>query len=121
RQMGALVDCMERADDKEKAFLLFAAGMSGIQSFCYNLIRNKASKSIKGRSFYLQILMDILAQRIVFDPKIRATSGHILYARGGNLRLLLPNNTDIRARLNMIEEEVEEELFENHQMSLSIH
>ena len=121
RQMGALMDCMERADNQAKPFLLFAAGLNSIQSFCYNLIRNKAAKSIKGRSFYLQILMDVLAQRIVFDPVVNATTGHILFARGGKLRILLPNNKAIRARLEMIEDEVQVELYEKHKMALSMH
>ncbi|MCB0522499.1 MAG: type III-A CRISPR-associated protein Cas10/Csm1 [Lewinellaceae bacterium] len=121
RLVAAAADCLERTDDKDKPYLLVAAGLDGIQAFCYDVVRNKASKSIKGRSFYLQVLMDVLVQRIVFDKRIEATTGHVLLARGGKLRILLPNKKEIRNALKDIETEVQQLLFEKLQMTLSLH
>ncbi|MBK9689575.1 MAG: hypothetical protein IPO65_18155 [Saprospiraceae bacterium] len=42
----------------EDSLLMVCIDISGIQKFIYDIVKKKAAKSLKGRSFYLQILDD---------------------------------------------------------------
>ncbi|MFN0037554.1 MAG: type III-A CRISPR-associated protein Cas10/Csm1 [Saprospiraceae bacterium] len=93
---AALAECLERGSDK---LLLVAVGLDNIQGFCYDIVSSKAAKSLKGRSFYLQMLLDTIAQDILRHPAINAELGHIIYARGGKMFLLLPDTQSVRGAL----------------------
>ncbi|TAE07681.1 MAG: hypothetical protein EAZ95_18120, partial [Bacteroidetes bacterium] len=58
--------CLEQLKDVEKqAFLLIGGDISCIQSFIYEIVSAKASKNLKGRSFYLQLFTDSLLHQIL--------------------------------------------------------
>lgn len=94
--------------DPEK-FLLFCGDLSGIQKFIYQVSSKGAYKTLKGRSFYIQLLSDILAREFV--DAFSLTPANILYASGGKFYLLLPNTPDVCHRLEELEEEINKELF----------
>ena len=48
----------EAALRKEKTFLLYTAGFSGIQKFIYTVSTDGALKSLRSRSFFLELLME---------------------------------------------------------------
>ncbi len=99
--------------------LLLGGDVSGIQNFIYNIHNNKAAKSLKGRSFYIQLLTDAIIRRIIFDPEIDLNWANVIYAAGGKFYLLLPNTERVKKRLSEITWEVEKDLFEKHGMSLA--
>lgn len=84
---AALAECLERSANGQ--ILLVGVGLDNIQGFCYDIVSSKAAKSLKGRSFYLQMLLDTVAQDIIKHPDIQAEFGHIVYPRGGKMYLLL--------------------------------
>ncbi len=106
-------------DEKHFPVMLLAGDISGIQSFIYNIHSTKASKSLKGRSFYLRLLTDTIIRKILFHKDIDLNWANVLYASGGKFYLLLPNIDRVKKALQNIFTEVEAELFEKHNMRLA--
>lgn len=113
---AAIADCLERSSGRK--ILLLGAGLDDIQGFCYDIVSSKAAKSLKGRSFFLQMLLDTIAKVIISDNTIDATVGHIVYARGGKIFFLLPDRDEIRGRLDDIKKELNTLVWERYRSSL---
>lgn len=105
--------------DGKHPLILIGGDLSGIQNFIYNISSRKAALSLKGRSFYLQLLIDSIIQKIISNNAVRATIGHVLYASGGKFYMLLPNLPEVIEALKGIQNEIEIELWEKHQGQLS--
>ncbi|MCD6354972.1 MAG: type III-A CRISPR-associated protein Cas10/Csm1, partial [Prolixibacteraceae bacterium] len=100
--------------------MLLGVDISGIQKFIYNIHSSKAAKSLKGRSFYLQLLIDSMIQRIVTHQDIQATFGHVIYSSGGKFYMILPNTTKIIAALSELKKEFEKQLWKEHKGRISV-
>lgn len=100
--------------------LLVGGDISGIQKFIYNIASQKAAVSLKGRSFYLQLLIDSIIQKIITHRDIDATIGHVVYSSGGKFYMILPNIEKVKNALKDIKEDVEKELWEEHKGKLSV-
>jgi len=99
--------------DNDLPLLLFCGDISGIQNYIYNITATKAAMSLKGRSFYLQLLTDSIIQRIIDDCQV--TIGHVVYASGGKFYMILPNIPDVIKSLTKIENEITKNLYsQNH-------
>lgn len=68
--------------------LLVNVDLSGIQSFIFDIPSKGAAKSLKGRSFYLQLLAEIIARHLI--DRLDLATCNLLYDGGGNLFLLVP-------------------------------
>lgn len=102
--------------------MMVGVDISGIQSFIYDVASKKAAQSLKGRSFYLQLLMDAILQKFKEEP-IGAKAGHTLYASGGKAYLLLPNTPEVKEKIfgtGGIKETVENELWKEHKGKISV-
>lgn len=99
----------------ESAFpvLLFGCDISGIQKFIYNISSKKAASSLKGRSFYLQLLIDSIIQKLQLHEDVNASLAHVVYSSGGKFYMLLPNTKAVVIALAQINIDVEKELWEN--------
>ncbi|HAS47301.1 MAG TPA: type III-A CRISPR-associated protein Cas10/Csm1 [Microscillaceae bacterium] len=109
--------------DQGLQFLMLCVDISGIQSFIYNIASGKAAKSLKGRSFYLQLLMDSLIQRILRDTQaagFQTSIGHTIYASGGKAYLLLPNCEEVKQCIQKLEKEAEINTYAIHAESLYV-
>lgn len=115
---AAFADSIHRSDSEEQPVLMLCADISGIQSFIYNILSSKAAKSMKGRSFYLQLLMDSLIHKITNHPQINAGIGHVLYSSGGKMYMLLPNRQEVKDAIKSIEDEMVEYIFKEHKTRL---
>lgn len=113
---AALADCLERSDNRQ--ILLVGAGLDNIQGFCYDIVSSKAAKSLKGRSFFLQMLLDTMQQEIIAHPAIEASLGHVIYARGGKMYLLLPDKSVVQDALTDIRTELITTFWEKFKSSL---
>lgn len=111
---AALADCLARSDSRE--VLLVGAGLDNIQGFCYDIASSKAAKSLKGRSFFLQMLLDTISKEIT--SKTGTTVGHIVYARGGKVFLLLPDSPLIRQTLGDIKAQLNRDIWARYRASL---
>ncbi|MDZ7315998.1 MAG: type III-A CRISPR-associated protein Cas10/Csm1 [candidate division KSB1 bacterium] len=101
---------------ESKPCLLLRGDLSGIQAWIYRITRGDETKGtakrLRGRSFYLSLLNQTLAEwfRRRFDLPIT----NILYCGGGNFDLLLPNTEDVRQRLVEYEEMLQEYLLNTY-------
>lgn len=85
----------KRLFDKEKqfmdeqAFLLYSADFSGIQKFIYTVASEKALRSLRSRSFFLELAMEHYADELLSLCGVGRTN--LLYTGGGHCYMLLPN------------------------------
>lgn len=86
--------------------------LSGIQDFLYNIAGSKASVSLKGRSFFLQLLVETIIQKTLNACDIQL--GNVIYSSGGKLFILLPNTEKNIAKLNELHVEFEKNLWQEH-------
>ena len=84
---------MSKNTENSSNSYLVKGDLSGIQSFIFNIKSKDAAKSLKGRSFFLKILLE-LGMQMVFDATNISESSDISEAKistsGGNFILLLP-------------------------------
>ncbi len=74
---------------KPEKFLLFVGDVGGIQRFIYQISSKGAYSQLKGRSFYIQIINDLIAEYLV--EQLGLARPNIIYSNGGKFYLLLPN------------------------------
>lgn len=107
-------------EDEEEPFLMFCGDVSGIQKFIYNIYSRKASKSLKGRSFYIYLLTETILQYILEHPSIQLNLFNIIYASGGKFYLLLPNLAVVIQALDEIEKTIAANIFNQHREELYV-
>lgn len=91
-------------DDK---FILIGGDISGIQKFIYTVISKGAVKGLKGRSYYLELLSEIIARRIV--EELGLSIANIIYCAGGHFYILAPLNA--RDKIAEIRKDITKKLF----------
>lgn len=94
--------------------ILLGGDLSGIQKFIYNVASRKAAASLKGRSFYLQLLIDSVIQRIISHEEIDVNIGNVVYSSGGKFYMLLPNTKKVLTAIDELKIEFEQELWNDH-------
>lgn len=78
---------------KEEMYLLVSGDMSGIQNFIYTIPSKGALKSLRGRSFYLELLLENIVDEIL--SALHISRSCLLYTGGGHFYMLLPNTTEV--------------------------
>lgn len=68
--------------------ILVGGDLSGVQDFIYTIAANRAAKSLRGRSFYLQMLTDALAGWVLQQAGMPNTN--LLYSGGGRFYVIVP-------------------------------
>lgn len=88
KSAAAIQDCLIHGK-KEKPFLLVSSGFSGIQDTVYTISSKGALKTLRARSF----MLEMLTEHIVYEILTAADAGRhaIIYSGGGGFSLLLPN------------------------------
>ncbi|MDO5725881.1 MAG: type III-A CRISPR-associated protein Cas10/Csm1 [Tissierellia bacterium] len=87
----------------KEMFYLYSLDLSGIQSFIYTIIDSKALKSLRTRSFYLEIFMEDVIDNVL--EKLGLTRANLLYSGGGHAYLLLPNTENAIKTIEKLREE----------------
>ena len=80
----ALAWCMP--EENKDQVLLLAGDIPGIQKILYTITSKGAAKSLRGRSFYLQLLNDAVVRAILRE--LRLPSACVVYNAGGNFKLI---------------------------------
>lgn len=93
-----------RALRETEMYLLVSGDVSGIQPFIYGIPSGGALKSLRGRSFYLEILLENVVDEILAACGI-SRSG-LLYTGGGHFYLLLPNTDTVKEILCRVRMEI---------------
>ncbi len=93
---GCLYHCEIRDESSDNKFLIVGGDISGIQNFIYKITKAQGikgiSKMLRGRSFYLSLLQEVIARHIIDQIGLFITN--ILYCGGGRFELLLPNTKE---------------------------
>lgn len=95
---------------RENKFLLFSGDVGGIQRFIYQVSSKGAYAQLKGRSFYIQIINDLIAEHLLEATGLMLPN--LIYSSGGKFYLLLPNTGQINSRLNDSVKTINRELFD---------
>lgn len=109
---------LEKLDisNEDAPVLLVGGDVSGIQSFIYDIISTNAAKNLKGRSFYLQMLVDNLLQQLL--DELQLPSSQVVYASGGGFYLLIPNIPSYLEKVDNFATKIEAQLFQKYGTSL---
>lgn len=100
----------------EEAVLIVGADISGIQQYIYNIISRQAAKNLKGRSFYLQLLVDSVISQIT--DALDLYQSNIVYSSGGGFYLLVANTKENKEKLEDLEGHISTRIFNEHKTSL---
>ncbi|MBA7525400.1 CRISPR system single-strand-specific deoxyribonuclease Cas10/Csm1 (subtype III-A) [subsurface metagenome] len=76
------------ANHKKKRYLLLEGNISGIQNFIYSISSKGAAKGLKGRSFFVQYLGELISKYLLDNLNL-PTSCEI-YCDGGNFYSIIP-------------------------------
>ena len=111
---------IDKYDDfyKEDAFLLSALDISGIQSFIYTISTKNALKTLRARSFYLEVLMEHVIDEIL--DRLGLSRTNLIYSGGGHCYILLPNTGDSKLVFDQSVKEVNEWFLKQYGSSLYI-
>lgn len=97
---------------ERRSFLLVSGDLAGgIQQFIYTIPSKGALKSLRGRSFYLDVLLEHLADEILEACGLSRSCR--LYTGGGHFYLLLPATEKVKSLLASFEEETNRWMLEH--------
>ena len=94
--------------------LLVGGDISGIQDFIYTLSSKGAAKTLRGRSFYLQLLTEAVLRFVL--RSLGLTYTNVIYSGGGHFYLLAP--LQAAEKLPDIQSQVTQKLLRHHDISL---
>lgn len=105
-------------DSNTSSFLLACADLSGVQKFIYDISSKGASKALKGRSFYLQLLIDAVLDSVLTANNL--STANIIYSSGGKSFFILPNTDEVKQKFHELRREIQQEIFKRHNLTLYI-
>lgn len=109
-----------KLSDEAFPLQLVCFDLSGIQSFLYNISSANAAKSLRGRSFYLQMLIESLYWYLIKETPRGFSPSHIVYDSGGKFFMLLPNTNQVQMMLRDLSLKIQEELWKRHEGELHL-
>ncbi|WP_071518640.1 type III-A CRISPR-associated protein Cas10/Csm1 [Geitlerinema sp. PCC 9228] len=89
---------------------LVAGDLSGIQNFIYTISSDGALKSLRARSFYLELVTEEVVQQLLQNLELPRTN--VVYAGGGNLYVLAPAGEDTQRKVAQVREQINHWLFD---------
>lgn len=111
------IDEIKNRNDKK--YLLMLADITGIQKYIYNISHKGASKALKGRSFYLQQMLDNIAYWIL-DKQFELPIINLIYSSGGKFYIFAPNTEDVKNKIKVIQKELELKLLKEYDGDLGV-
>ncbi|WAR43652.1 type III-A CRISPR-associated protein Cas10/Csm1 [Methylomonas rapida] len=98
-------------DHQTPKWQLVCGDFSGIQKFIYKITSKGAAKGLRGRSFFIQLLCDAVAEQIIRTLGLYPTAR--IYSSGGKFYLLIP--THLKAKAQSIADSVNKTLLNEFQ------
>jgi CRISPR-associated protein Csm1 len=114
RSTAAIAVCLAGSGDTETTALLVGGDISGVQKFIYTLSSRKAAQTLRGRSFYLQLLTEAILHYVLRELGLPYTN--VIYSGGGHFYLLAP--VSAKGKLPGIRKYVTETLLTHHGSAL---
>ncbi|RAM52117.1 MAG: type III-A CRISPR-associated protein Cas10/Csm1 [Hapalosiphonaceae cyanobacterium JJU2] len=84
----------------ENQLSLVAGDLSGIQKFIYTISSDGALKSLRARSFYLELVIEEVVQQLLEDLQLPRTN--VVYASGGKLYILAQGTDTTENAVNKV-------------------
>ncbi|WP_017323994.1 type III-A CRISPR-associated protein Cas10/Csm1 [Synechococcus sp. PCC 7336] len=109
---AAIASSLGNTPDAPKLSLI-AGDLSGIQDFIYTIASDGALKSLRARSFTLELVTEEIVQQL--SIRLNLPRSNTLYAGGGNLYLLAPANDFTASTVAAIRDEFNTWLFDEFQ------
>lgn len=100
--------------EETEVALLVGGDISGVQDFIYTITARGATGALRGRSFYLQLLTEAIAQFVLRRLGLPITN--LIYQGGGHFYLLA--RPEDRPRLEEVQREISRILLTHHQGDL---
>jgi len=94
----------------DNKFLLIAGDFSGIQKFIYTITSKAALKTVRARSFYLELLAECIVSHLVQELELCRSC--IIYNSGGGFYLLAPNTNKVKDKIHFFKEKINQYLFD---------
>lgn len=112
----ATLDAVLRAPEQspEPTALLVGGDISGVQDFIYTLTDRGATSALRGRSFYLQLLTEVVARYVL--RRLELPISNLIYQGGGAFYLLA--RSDDKDKLREIQQEISRVLLAHHRGDL---
>ena len=79
----------QKKEREEPKFLFVSGEFTGIQNFIYTITSKMAMKSLRGRSFYLELLIEHIIDEIL--EALELSRVNLVYSAGSQFYMLLPN------------------------------
>ena len=100
-----------RKDPERKICALIKGDISGIQNFLYEIPSDGAARQLRGRSFYIQLLTEVIAHYVLrtFDLPIT----NLILSSGGHFYILAPY-TETQTELDALSQSISEKLWTLH-------
>ena len=93
---AAIHDCLKKGHG-EKQCILVGCDFSGIQDTVYTITSKGALKTLRARSFTIELLCEHIIHEILFS--VGSDRHAIVYSGGGGFGLLLPYNVDTEQKI----------------------
>lgn len=90
----------------EYRYQLVLADITGIQKYIYNIGHKGAAKALKGRSFYLQQMLENIAY--YFLNRLNLPITNLIYSSGGKFYLFVPKTSKVNSLLDEIQKDIEQ-------------
>ena len=120
KSSSAIHDCLEQKQG-DKPFLLVSGDFSGIQEAIYTISSSGALKTLRARSF----MLELLTEHIVYEIQQATGSGRysLIFSGGGGFSLLVPNTSENQNAINAFAKVINEWIFEQFgfQLFLALH
>jgi CRISPR-associated protein Csm1 len=119
-----LYDVQKEGIGSDGEFLLIEGDISGIQNFIYNPafngqeLQDGMARRLRGRSFYLNLLLRTLADVLIGEMNLYAVN--TLWATGGHFLILAPNTGSVRAALEASSRRIEQWMWREFRGSLGV-
>ncbi|GAB5045814.1 type III-A CRISPR-associated protein Cas10/Csm1 [Thermodesulfovibrio sp. TK110] len=104
---------------KEKPFLLIGGDTSGIQKFIYTISSKGALRSLKGRSFYIELLTEHVVSELI--DILNLTRCNIVFSAAGNFCIFSPNTKEALDRIDKLKNRIQSFLFSEFSGELQLH
>ncbi|MGQ9847081.1 MAG: type III-A CRISPR-associated protein Cas10/Csm1, partial [Bacteroidales bacterium] len=108
----------EFEDREELRYKLILADVTGIQSYIYNIGHRGAAKALKGRSFFLQQMLDNIAFYTL--RKLELPIMNLIYSSGGKFYLFAPNTKSVNNTLQKLQKDLEQKFLYEYNGALGI-
>lgn len=100
----------------ENVFLLFSMDLSGIQDFIYTIASQNALKTLRARSFYLEIMMEHIIDCLL--QELHLSRANLIYCGGGHCYILMSNTEKTKTIVDQYMNTLNQWLLETFQVSL---